>query len=377
MKKKPLIILLPVLSIFGCERQGVENYLEGDVEVINNPVKPIRIEEQPSSLLLEKVMTIDTEDPDVIEAGLVDINAFQVDSKGNIIFLSHRGGNHFFYKFSNEGKFVRSFGPKGQGPGEMEFPLLPSLLSEDRLAVTDVLKKLLVFDEDGEVVSETRIDPNFVIVNPLEKGNSVVFWKAGADEATDKHFNEKLSLFSPNDEELQELDVLPIARQVIFLDPVFAWRIRRDKIYQINERRDYEILVYDHEGSLIRKIRKQYDPVKLTSEIQEKLLQGIREDSPLHDPAIIPEYLPPVHTLFTDEEGRLFAVTFETGEHQDEYWVDIFSQEGVFFARISLPVQFNREPFPIYAMAKNEYLYCVAEKENGYQQLNIYQMLWN
>jgi hypothetical protein len=40
----------------------------------------------------------------------------------------------------------------------------------DRLAVTDVLNKLLVFDTEGEVVPETRIDPNFVILNPLENG---------------------------------------------------------------------------------------------------------------------------------------------------------------------------------------------------------------
>ena len=87
--------------------------------------------------------------------------------------------------------------------------------------------------------------------------------------------------------------------------------------------------------------------------------------------------LPPIHTLFSDEEGRIYAVTFERGDQQGEYWCDIFNQEGIFIARISLPVQFSRTPFPIYVLVKNQYLYCVGEKDNGYQQLKVFRMDWN
>jgi hypothetical protein len=376
MKRKSIVLLSLVLMIVGCGHQRVEKHLEDGVEVIVNGIKPYEIEAQSSSLNLEEVMTLDTEDPEAVAAGLADINAFQVNSGGNIFFLSHRGDNHFFFKFTREGKFVKSFGLKGQGPGEMEFPLMPQMLPQDRLAVTDVLKKQIVFDTEGNLVSERRIDPNFVIVNPLENGSSVVFWKAGAEDAADRHFDEKVSLFSPDDKEIQELDVLQIARQVLFLDPVFTWRIYQNRIYQINEQRGYEILVYDDGGSLFRKIRKQYNPVRLTSDTKEALSEGIPINSPLRNPSVTPEYLPPIHTLFLDEEGRLYTVTFERGERQGEYWCDIFNQEGVFFARISLPVQFSRDPFPIYALVRDQKLYCVGENENGYQQLKIFRMIW-
>lgn len=357
MKKISAACLLLVFLIYGCGRQ--------------------QIEKQSASLHLKEVMTLDTEDPEVVAVGLIDINSFQVDSQGNIYILSHQGENHFFFKFSHDGQFLKSFGKKGQGPGEMEFPLMPRMMTQDQLAVTDVLKKLLVFDADGEVVSEIRIDPNFVIVNPLENGNSVVFWKAGADNATDKHFNEKVSLFSPQYQEIQELDVLQIAREVSFLDPVFAWRVNHNRIYQINEQRGYEILVFNSNGSLLQKIQKQYDPIRLTSEKREALLQGVPENSPLRNTAVFPVYLPPIHTVFADEVGRLFAVTFEEGVQQVEYWCDIFNPEGNFITRISIPVQFSRDPFPIYALVKNQYLYCVGEKASGYQQLKIFRMTWN
>ncbi|MGD9346380.1 MAG: hypothetical protein PVH84_10985, partial [Candidatus Aminicenantes bacterium] len=97
----------------------------------------------------------------------------------------------------------------------------------------------------------------------------------------------------------------------------------------------------------------------------------------LRDPAILPDHLPPVHAIFSDDEGRLYAVTFEKGERQGEYWCDIFNHEGVFFGRISLPVQFSRDAFPIYALVKNQLLYCVGQKENGYQQLKVFRTVWN
>ncbi|MGD9347488.1 MAG: 6-bladed beta-propeller, partial [Candidatus Aminicenantes bacterium] len=330
MKNKPFIFILFALLIFGCRHQQeqVEKALEDGVEVVLNHIDPHQIDRQSLSLKLEEVMILDTEDSEVVVTGLVDINAFQVDSGGNIYILSHRGENHFFYKFTPEGKFERSFGRKGQGPGEMEYPLLPRMLPQDRLSVTDVLKKLMVFDKEGEVISEIRIDPAFVIVNPLENGNFIAFWKAGADDAASKHFKEKVSLFNPDEKEIQQLDMLRIAKKIYFLDPIFSWHLGENRIYHINEQRGYEILIYDHEGSLIRKIRKQYNPVRLRADTKEALLEGLPDKPQLRDPAIIPDHLPPVHAIFSDDEGRLYAVTFEKGERQGEYWCDIFNHEG-------------------------------------------------
>jgi len=377
MKRDTAVIFsLLFLLICGCRNQQIEKRFEDGVETIVNHVEPYRIEGQLSALKLEEVMILDTEDPAVAENGLVDINAIQVDSRGDIYILSRSGENHYFFKFTYEGRFVRSFGPKGQGPGEMEFPVLPRMLPQDRLAVTDILKKLVVFDAEGNLASETRIDPSFVIVNPLENGNSVVFWKAGAEDAAADHFHEKTSVFSEDGREIQELDRLDIGRQAQFLDPVFAWHINRDRIFQINEQRGYEILVYGHKGSLVRKIQKQYVPVKLDPETREALLQGIPENSALRDPTATPDILPPIHSLFSDDEGRLYAVTFEKGEKQGEYWCDIFNRDGAFFARISLPVHFGRDPFPVYALVNNQQLYCVGEKANGYKQLMIFRMTW-
>lgn len=371
------VLLLLFLMSFGCGPRPAERKLEDGFEVVTNRLEPDRIDGQPGSLSLQEVLVLDTEAPEVAAAGLVDIQAVLVDSEDGIYLLSRQGENHFFFKFTSGGQFVKSFGSKGRGPGEMEYPLLPRMLSGNHLAVTDVSKKLVVFDTEGNVVSETRIEPSFVIVNPLENGHSVVFRKSGAENPEDEHFLEKVSLFSPENQEIQELDVLRVSRKTVFLDPVLSWWIIRDRMYFINEQRGYEILVYDGEGAPVRKIRKPFHPARLRPALREALLRGIPQESPLRDPTVVPEFLPPIHTVFSDESGRIFAVTFEKGEQRGEFQCDIFNPQGLFISRISLPVLFEQEPFPIHAVIKNRHLYCVGEKETGYHQLRVFRMTWN
>ena len=97
MIKNITLLALLVLLAFGCGRQQVEKHLEDGVEVLVNHLEPYQIGGQSPSLHLEEVMILDTEAPEVVAAGVIDINSFQVDSAGNIYILSRRGENHFFY----------------------------------------------------------------------------------------------------------------------------------------------------------------------------------------------------------------------------------------------------------------------------------------
>ena len=75
MKKEPVVLYLLLLLMFGCGGQQVEKRVEDGVEVVLNAIEPYKIRGQTFSLQLEEVMSLDTEDPEVIGAGLIDINA--------------------------------------------------------------------------------------------------------------------------------------------------------------------------------------------------------------------------------------------------------------------------------------------------------------
>jgi sugar lactone lactonase YvrE len=71
------------------------------------------------------------------------------------IFVSegHGGANARVLKFTRDGKFIKSFGQKGAGPGEMEQPHALAMDSRGRLFVGDRSNnRLLIFDQDGKLL---------------------------------------------------------------------------------------------------------------------------------------------------------------------------------------------------------------------------------
>ena len=130
--------------------------MEDGVEVVLNNIEPYRITGEPTTFNLEEIFTIDTENFSIVRTGLTDISCFDVDSKGNIYFLGflQREGNNIF-KFDKNGRFVNSFGRKGQGPGEVQYPFHLEVDNQNNIVVTDQSKlKLIFFSNEGSLIRE-------------------------------------------------------------------------------------------------------------------------------------------------------------------------------------------------------------------------------
>ena len=151
---KKLCIILPlalILCLMVCCKKKevyVERIMEDGVEVIINHLEPYKIEGKPSSLQLEEIFTIDTENDEIAEIGLTDIQAFDIDSEGSIyLFQNHVPTENLVYKFDKNANFVTSFGTMGQGPGEMPFPIFLPITKKDEIQIKDNRKPLLFFFE--------------------------------------------------------------------------------------------------------------------------------------------------------------------------------------------------------------------------------------
>ena len=79
---------------------------------------------------------------------------FHLDTKGFLYFLD----NDQLLKFSPEGKFIKNFYKKGQGPGEISsrYQMVSYFTFGEGLYVYDGLAKIIHFDEEGKLLGEVR-----------------------------------------------------------------------------------------------------------------------------------------------------------------------------------------------------------------------------
>ncbi len=371
-----------VLILLNCtsNSDNVERTTEDGVEVVINHLEPYNIKGEPTSLVLEEERVIDLEDPYFAEVGLGEVELFGVDSEGNIYFWTGAHKQYWLFKFDGQGKLIGSLCRKGQGPQEIQFVMWGGIDSNDNIAITDqVHRKAFVFDNEGNFIKESKNPKGIFGLYPLENGNFIAFWQfRGELDPDDEYFPQGFSLYNPDLEEIKVLDTFMYPSSIkkgmsgTYINSLFIWRTERDYIYIGNEDRGYEFLVYDMDGNLLRKIRKEYDPVLFPESLRKK--RQARYDS-IGRKVFFEKYWPPYLSFFVDDEGRIYARTYEEGNAPGEFMYDIFNPEGIFIMRKSMNI-YTWGEIDLSAVVKKNHLYCMQEKENGFKKLVIYKMNW-
>jgi hypothetical protein len=392
MKKLLMILPLALILCFmaGCQDKAAytERFVEDGVEVVMNLPVPQDEWESPD---LNQILSIDTENDELVEYGMNDIWAFDVNSSGDIfIFKNPLSQKDFILKFDGSGKFIKSFANKGQGPGEIQFPIYQPINLNDEITVIDAIgRKLLIFNENGDILEEFKVDVKMTatgLLLPLPNGNYLYRYVETGDDI----WNFVISLIDSNFEEVAELGRISIENiikasresQLKYPFPVLAWGISNSYIFLGSEQKGYDIHVYDFEGTLTRKIRKQYTPVPFSEESRRKAVKRWVDTGNPGEIIVTPKSHPPFQHLFADDAGRLYVATFEPGYNEGELLIDVFDMEGILFARLSLGLLLNGEiilqdtPTDSWVTVKNDILYCIQEQESGHKQLVAYEIKW-
>jgi hypothetical protein len=356
--------------------------MQDGVEVVLNHLEPYKLKGEPANLIFEEEYTIDTEREEILKVGLVNIETFNVDSEGNVYFVNDpQSTGNIILKFDRDGNFVASFGRKGQGPGEIQSVLDCSIDSKDSIIVSDYEnRKILSFNNSGRLIKETRYGSNTHEAFPLENGKYIEIRRM--TDLSVETFPVKLVLCDADFEELKELDVFihpnPLkGNKRPYRVELFIGKVVKNKIYIGNEQRGYEILVYDLEGNLLRKIKKDYKPLLLPEEFKKEL-EPIFLKPRTKQFFYIPKDMPPFNSFFIDNEEKLYVMTYEKSNNDGEYIHDIFNSDGVFVTRKSIKnygkLFYNL--LPLRVVAKKNRLYCLQEKESGFKELVVYKMRW-
>jgi len=372
------IAIVFAFGCMGCGSSGrVEKKTENGVEIVFNHVEPYRLAGKPARLSLKKEYSIDFGSEEIGAFGIANAIDFEIDAAGRPYFYDSNAKADTIFAFDEQGRFRRSFGRKGQGPGEINWILFAQFDAAGRLVVTDHMNhKVLTFEDSGHCLLETRFPSGDRILYPLANGNYLCLRRHKLDKSPMPE-----DVFSLLDSSFNEIGILDrrtpydinsLGYRGVVSQPVFQFIVAADSIFIVNEDRGYEILNYDLAGNLVRKIRKEAVPVEISDAVKKdraKTFEGMGEK------AWFPKNWPPISTFFSDEQGYLYVKTFEAGGNPGESRFDVFDADGAYFSKISLRVFAPGDRFAAVRF-RNGKLYAFEEKPDGYREFCVYRMIW-
>jgi hypothetical protein len=256
-----LLLVFIILASCGQKQDKVEKIMEDGVEVVLNPLESYKVEGKPTSLSLQEEFVIDPEKDEIAEIGLGEFAGIDVDSEENIYFWTRRSSTEFIHKFDRYGNFISSFGRSGQGPGEFQFIAYFDINEKNEILAIDAFRrKLCILNIDGHPITEIVLLQNNFLIMSLSGGSFLIStYKYNPEE---EYHHNVISLCDSEFKEIKELYRHDLPNYDVvnnFLG--IPYRLLVDSsssnIFIGAADKGYEISVFNHQGDLRRKIRKE------------------------------------------------------------------------------------------------------------------------
>jgi hypothetical protein len=181
--------LLLLLMISSCNGPADISY-ENGIEVVSNKAEPNKINKKRNNISLEEINVIDLENPEFLEKGMGSAGEFDVDSDGNIYIVGWKNKEYYINKIDKMGNLILSFGRRGEGPGEINMPIRPTIYDDHFLVITDMFKKLIYYDlQSGRYVREILFKTPRQIVECLPNNKFLVYKSKNSTLGKEIHFS--------------------------------------------------------------------------------------------------------------------------------------------------------------------------------------------
>jgi hypothetical protein len=341
--------------------------------------------------------------PDKTVTFVEDLSISGEDKDGNIILyepmLSFVDDNENIYiieikdqvikVFGPDGKFIKTIGAKGSGPGEFKSMGYLAVTKDGKLVVPDqISRRTSFFDSSGRFLKSFQWQTyygNFIMIKSSSYITSEFIYSG--DRQFRQLFVKKVDF---NGKEIRSYGEFSteepgkIIRQGkythFFISPVstssiFAGDQDRGLFYHcVNNK--YIIEVYDTSGKLLRKIDRPYEPVPFTDKDAKAYRARFGDlTNDFFRKAIeemeMPKVKSVVERMHVDDEGNLWIRTNEIKEEGDKILTafDIFDSDGYYFAKVWTAI--------IPSIFKKGKMYRMdTDQDTGYRSLKRYKVIW-
>jgi hypothetical protein len=349
-----IAIIAFAATAFAGDWQGSETTVDGQL-VVQNPSAPMNAA---SELKLEELWRIGGFDDDEIFGVITSL--FLADN-GEIFMLDAQLNEVKVY--SEDGEFLRSIGRAGEGPGEFRFAFGHFEVPGGNVGVLQAFPpKIVMLTPEGDPAGE------YPIPEHTGSGFQIIISAQGAGEnlAMMQMVNEQtgggagflrkevLTLVPYNSS--AGVDVTSKSTELNLGNPVIdeigwtgmingRWGAFADgRVVACKSFEDYEIEVYNADGSLDRLIRMDYEPRKRSADEKAFTLDVFEKSTgrqlPLPNKRFeISDFFPSVGPIQTRDDGSLWVLS-SNGQHGAEEGTmgvyDVFDAKGRFAQQFTL-----------------------------------------
>jgi len=364
-----LVFIFFIFLILTVQAQKVQIKKENGVTVVLNPKKPVKLPGMPASLKLTEDLCIGRETKDE-NYMFSEVRSVQVDDDENIYAVDSK--EILVKVYDKKGKHLRTFGKKGQGPGEFQSIRRMYIAEGEKLVFLDSgNNRVSYYSLNGECLKETSCGKwNLNRAQTDSKG--YIYGETlsiGQGEV-----QQKLLKFDPQFNQVSELADLEVKMTPPSVNPIpdrFFFMVTKEDNLIWAATSKYELNVINSKGEKIKKIVKDYNSVKITDAEKEKLIKERYGDSLPQDIKLEwPENYPPLYYFALDDRGWMYVATYEKDVKGNIYF-DVFDAEGRCFARFSHP-----EGETLFVVKKNKAYFLIQESEEGVPLVKRYSMDW-
>jgi len=318
------------------------------VKVVRNPNEPLYGD---IKLDLEEDLKIGRADDE--KYAFYRVRGIDVDKDGNIYIADM--SNFRIQKFDKNGKYLLTFGRKGQGPGEFDLPFAVHIEEEmGNVLVQDQVYTIEFFAPDAKPIRSLRLESASRDFRVTPDGTILSLLMVSSETAA----THRLARIGPDGKAAQ-----------VYLDVPYTMHIERmatgtlsvttghelgvqfdfldGQTFVYGYSKDYDLTIMDLTGKALCRIRKDEPLPKFTAK-EKKSYKRIP----------IPEFKPYFYAIYTDDLGRIYVQKNITwGEDESvQKEIDVFSRDGYFLYRTKLP----KDTYVI----RNGYIYALEAKED-------------
>lgn len=349
-----------------------------------------------SVLELKEELSIGTDDG-TEEYWFNDIADIDADSKGNIYVADHRDSRIKIY--NAEGKFLKTIGRKGQGPGDFQALWKIFIDRNDYLYTSDVtLRKLSVFNPGGKYVASYAFPNIGYSVRDFyvdKNGNFLLIESSLERSEKERKTISEINLYSKDLKLIRNIftcesfswDVASINNRRISVRKPYPLILRcsfiRDGKIVFGRNDKYEFYIHSLDKNTTEKFIGEYEPLKVTKKDKDEFLEFYRQISNKEPYAkdfikatSFPEIKPPFYNIIADDTGYIIFVTFEQNENKGT-GCDIYDFNGNFVKKVFIKgiPELNSMNVRLDLKFRNNNIYASLYTEEGFPKAVRYRLL--